>query len=1424
MEQLRIDAVTAIRTCSSREEISDVASKLRCIPANQHDKVLPRVVNKIIRSRFLYVAADLYTENEELNFRQDLIFVLWAVIKHGGSVRKKVINDIVVRVTTEESIETSDAKYLFNVLDIILHIMNDDIDDSAILLHLTELDFYNKIFKLLDVWKNDEHVLELLLTIICRLCFNELNKEKEMIVDEKEEGNISCFTNIVRQNAQIFENLLEVESKIKRKLVGQVSVILRKYIGSIDENKFLKMLIPEDVFTDEGLSTLAENLRSFSYFEEDICKKIFGELVSMDFIEKIIDAYENHPNCGYRENLTYVVKILLLYNGETCGNLLVTSGVLKYLVEKCNNECKSNVVSNILDTVSYLRWKTLYRSTIITEIGITVKISEILQKDSIDEEVMTGLLNTLCAIKYHFDHLSGLVENLLTLLYGVLETNSNETVISETLGIVHFFLNLERDEINNIFLQQKFFDIIFRHFQSDTIDAEGKYRILSIVHTLMKKHPDPVIDLTRPFSYLLFKQTDPCHYEFDLKVNRFGALMSYKYLNNRDASEILECFVVSQDQMFTMDGIFSLSESIKAIPYDVKDFQKEVIGQMVTHGFIDKVVDAYGNYHDHDYRKELLNIVEFIADHCEGELKSLMVDNGMIDFMISQCEGCESSKLICGFLDIFGRLVWNDDKFSLSQSLQMEILTKIPSLRKRWSKNEKVMGAIASLISNFDTEDGSILDVISNELLVLINTDHRNSVLESSFYAIERILEKLMKLRTDTLHMHYLKSEFFGTLFKHFESDSLESGGKYNILGIVHTLVLKFPETTVNLMMPHSKSLLKQTNIEFQDLRWNGLAVLLSYKHLDTKDVSEALEYFVPPQELIYTTNGMVRMIEIFKSIPYDEKEFKREVIGQIISQGFIEKIAEVFESQADDYFRENFLEVIDMIVEYGESSVKASMVENGTVNFMIDKCGTSEKSQFVNSFLDILKRIAWHDDDFDLSQSLQEEIIRRVPEWCKKWGRKESVMSALARTLWFVINNIETENTSSLENLATVLDEIIKTNLSSNVVEEAFEVIERIVHKEANDNINSLHANYLNQEFFKSLFLHLTSATNQGSFKETAMKIIMDLARDTSPETIKTLLSPHIESIKNFCKDDPTDEKKMKVNAVIVLYKYMEAMEYSEVFQQLIPSRESIFSDDGMSDLAAVLYAFPYEEQEIKEKLVSQILSDESLTEAFGEAYVKNTEETYRTNLTRVLREIVFCGNIELGSSLVSTDVTKKLIESWTNCTKHELMDNICSILLYLASDHANVVSFGEQGVLQSICTLLKTWPERHELIGTTCLLQLLTKMVEVVAIKEKILDLIDLGFNLPEQLIYIFESSKDLSTMNDLIECIKYVLKDSMALHGHFSNQRFIDSCLSRMKSDWLPTEDRVKILWSIVTRLSYNNPQKLSALLAPHSQGQT
>jgi len=86
---------------------------------------------------------------------------------------------------------------------------------------------------------------------------------------------------------------------------------------------------------------------------------------------------------------------------------------------------------------------------------------------------------------------------------------------------------------------------------------------------------------------------------------------------------------------------------------------------------------------------------------------------------------------------------------------------------------------------------------------------------------------------------------------------------------------------------------------------------------------------------------------------------------------------------------------------------------------------------------------------------------------------------------------------------------------------------------------------------------------------------------------------------------------------------------------------------------------------------------------------------------------------------------------------------------------------------------------------------------------------------------LVDIFETSSDVDVLKSTIDCIKNMLTDSMMLHEHFSNQKFIDTCILRTKGEDLDTEYKVKILWSIVTRLSYNNPSKFVELLSPHTQ---
>ena len=165
--------------------------------------------------------------------------------------------------------------------------------------------------------------------------------------------------------------------------------------------------------------------------------------------------------------------------------------------------------------------------------------------------------------------------------------------------------------------------------------------------------------------------------------------------------------------------------------------------------------------------------------------------------------------------------------------------------------------------------------------------------------------------------------------------------------------------------------------------------------------------------------------------------------------------------------------------------------------------------------------------------------------------------------------------------------------------------------------------------------------------------------------------------------------------------------------------------------------------------------------------------------------------------------------------------MYNISDTLRSLALEEADANSLAEQGVLEILPKLLKRWKEEKDgerIVDN--LISMLTKMAVGSGIKERVASIIDIGFNIPEVIVDIFETTHDVDMLNNTIDCIKNLLTDTMALHEHFSTQRFIDCCISHIRSEVLSTEYRVKLLWSIVTRLSYNNPYKLAELLAPHT----
>ncbi|XP_063694955.1 uncharacterized protein LOC134826502 isoform X1 [Bolinopsis microptera] len=90
----------------------------------------------------------------------------------------------------------------------------------------------------------------------------------------------------------------------------------------------------------------------------------------------------------------------------------------------------------------------------------------------------------------------------------------------------------------------------------------------------------------------------------------------------------------------------------------------------------------------------------------------------------------------------------------------------------------------------------------------------------------------------------------------------------------------------------------------------------------------------------------------------------------------------------------------------------------------------------------------------------------------------------------------------------------------------------------------------------------------------------------------------------------------------------------------------------------------------------------------------------------------------------------------------------------------------------------------------------------------------------DIPELVTNIFQTSSNVEVLESTIDCIYNMLQGSMALHEHFSNKQLIDTCISRIRSDVLSSEYKIKILRIIVTRLTCNHPAKVAALLVPHT----
>ena len=596
-------------------------------------------------------------------------------------------------------------------------------------------------------------------------------------------------------------------------------------------------------------------------------------------------------------------------------------------------------------------------------------------------------------------------------------------------------------------------------------------------------------------------------------------------------------------------------------------------------------------------------------------------------------------------------------------------------------------------------------------------------------------------------------------------------------------------------------------------------AAILLYKYLDSIEESELLQLLIPPTNEMFTERGIVKLASNIKAIPGEEEEFEKQVIREVASANFISKFSEQYDSNTEEVYRRNLTYVMSCVSYLGDKAVISSLVNSGVIKHLITTCEHCTDSEVMCNIAGTLQYIAYDNGDFSHVDHLVEGgVLTLISKLLQKWSKDDTVMVRLLGTLQNIAcNRVDImeliAKSTEYSNIPLLLQGLLETASSDSVIDNIIRVIRNLVL-----GTDVLHTVFIHASFFTTAFRHLQSTTLNSDSKQHLLCGIICTVANKNTDNIKDMLIPHSQPLKELTKTGSDIE--LSVPAAILLYKYLDSIEESELLQLLIPPTSEMFTEGGIVKLAGIVKAIPDEEEELKKQVIREVVSANFIIK-FSEQYDSNTEEVYRRNLTYVIRRVAALGDKAVISSLVNSGVIKHLITTYCeHCTDSEVMCNIAGTLQYIAydnGDNSHVDHLVEWGVLTLISKLLQKW-SKDDTVMVSLLGTLQNITCDRVDIEELIANSTEYG-NIPELVTNTLQTSSNVAVLESTIGCIQNMLMGSMYLHEHFSTTQLIDTCISRIKSDELSSEYRITILRFIVTRLTCNHPAKVDKLLVPH-----
>ncbi|XP_063693361.1 uncharacterized protein LOC134825148 [Bolinopsis microptera] len=908
-----------------------------------------------------------------------------------------------------------------------------------------------------------------------------------------------------------------------------------------------------------------------------------------------------------------------------------------------------------------------------------------------------------------------------------------------------------------------------------------------------------------------------------------AAILLNKYLDSIKESEILQLLIPPTNEMFTEGGIVKLASNIRAIPDEEEEFGKQVIKEVVSADFIRKFSEKYDSNTEEVYRRNLTYVMAIVASIGDKAVISSLVKSGVIKTLITTFEHCTDSEVMCNISYILENIAFDNGEHAHVDHLVEEgVLSLISKLLQKWSKDDNVMVRLLYTLQTITCYKQDIKELANSTeygniallLQELLETASCDSVIVQTIDAIRSLV-----LWTDVLHTVFLHASFFTTAFRHLQSTKLSSDSKqYLLCDIICTLANNNTDTIKDLLIPYSQPL-KEFAKTGSDSGLSVNAAILLFKYLDSIEETELLQLLIPPTDEMFTEEGIVKLASNIRAIPYEEEELGKQIIGKVVSADFISKFSEKYDSNTEEVYRRNLTYVLVRVTSLGGKAVISSLVKSGVIKTLITTFEHCNDSEVMCNISYSLENIAYDNgDSTNVDHLVEEGVLSVISKLLQKWSncKDDTVMVRLLFTLQNITGYSEDikeliANSTEYENIALLLQEVLETASSDSVLVQTINAIRSLVLWS-----DVLHTVFLHASFFTTAFRHLQStALNTDYSKQYLLCDIICTLANKNTDNIKDLLIPYSQLLKEFAKTG--SDSGLSVNAAILLFKYLDSIEETELLQLLIPPTDEMFTEEGIVKLASNIRAIPYEEEELGKQVIRKFVSADFISK-FSEKYDSNTEEVYRRNLTYVLERVTSLEDKAVISSLVKSGVIKHLITTCEYCTDSEVMCNISDTLQYIAYDngdeHAHVDHLVEEGVLSLISKLLQKWSKDDTvMVRLFCILRSIT-CLHRQDIKELIANSTEHG-NIPLLLQELLETASSDSVIAQTIDAIMCLVLWTDIHHTVFLHASFFTTAFRHLQSTTLNSDSKQLLLCDIICTLANKNTDNMKDLLIPYSR---